>query len=373
MAATRSTARNRPRLSPRARGAARCDACHVDGAGIGWMPDDAQSQPPRVALARPNLKFNHRLHATRGIGCESCHASAATQAMVDARRSADDGELPRLSRRQARGNQATARCGACHLTVPDGRLQVQLATAATIMAGGTGLLEPSGSLRGLRRARSDLPPRPRAGRARRELLPDLPSPQRVRRLPRRGRAAPRHPPLGLRLAARAGRAPQHPRLLLLPPAADLLHRVPPADGRGVRPDGWSTRGQGHEPVRDRHRRQAVPPAGLGARRRRCGHRCPTAAESLRPGQAKHPRRAFPATARRAASPATQPTRRGGRTSRRMVPISAGRPAAGSWPPATSAPASSVTPSVRLSWTANDPANNPEDPLNSWSQRGPHYT
>ena len=46
------------------------------------------------------------------------------------------------------GKQATARCSACHLTEPDGRLQVKLATPATIAAGGTGLLEPSGSLRG---------------------------------------------------------------------------------------------------------------------------------------------------------------------------------------------------------------------------------
>ena len=46
------------------------------------------------------------------------------------------------------GNQATARCSACHLTEPDGRLQVKLATPATVAAGGTGLLQPSGALRG---------------------------------------------------------------------------------------------------------------------------------------------------------------------------------------------------------------------------------
>jgi hypothetical protein len=113
------------------------------------MPDSAEAQPPRVALARPNLKFNHRLHATRGIGCESCHASAAKEGMVTR------ADLPMMASclgchdGKHEGNQATARCGACHLTLPDGRLQVQLATAATLMAGGTGLLEPSGSLRGL--------------------------------------------------------------------------------------------------------------------------------------------------------------------------------------------------------------------------------
>jgi hypothetical protein len=129
-------------------GAARCDACHVDAAGNGWMPVNAISQPPRVALSRPNLKFNHRLHAARGIGCELCHASASTQAMVTR------ADLPMMATCLAchngkhEGNQATARCGACHPTQPDGRLQVQLQTPATIAAGGIGLLQPSGSLRG---------------------------------------------------------------------------------------------------------------------------------------------------------------------------------------------------------------------------------
>ncbi|MES1207509.1 MAG: cytochrome c3 family protein, partial [Pseudomonadota bacterium] len=54
-------------------GAARCDACHVDLAGHGWMPPgsasaDLPAEPPRVVMPRPNLKFNHRLHAARGAG-----------------------------------------------------------------------------------------------------------------------------------------------------------------------------------------------------------------------------------------------------------------------------------------------------------------
>jgi Cytochrome c7 and related cytochrome c len=129
-------------------GPARCDACHVDSTGNGWMPVNAVSQPPRVALVRPNLKFNHRLHAARGIGCELCHASAPMQAMVTR------ADLPMMAscltchNGKHEGNQATARCGACHPTQPDGRLQVKLASPATIAAGGSGLLQPSGSLRG---------------------------------------------------------------------------------------------------------------------------------------------------------------------------------------------------------------------------------
>ena len=46
------------------------------------------------------------------------------------------------------GKQATARCSACHLTEPDGRLKTKLVSAATMAAGATGPLVPSGSLRG---------------------------------------------------------------------------------------------------------------------------------------------------------------------------------------------------------------------------------
>jgi len=134
---------------PAGQGAARCDACHIDSNGNGWLPaltmdGGVALQPPRVDLARPNLKFNHRLHASRGIGCALCHTAAAGQGMV----TRDD--LPMMASCLGchDGKQSTARCGACHLTEPDGRLRVQLTTPATIAAGGTGLLQPSGSLRG---------------------------------------------------------------------------------------------------------------------------------------------------------------------------------------------------------------------------------
>src|SRR3954451_22297834 len=47
------------------------------------------------------------------------------------------------------GKQASARCTACHLAEPDGRVKVRLATTATAAIGGTGLLVPTGSLRGI--------------------------------------------------------------------------------------------------------------------------------------------------------------------------------------------------------------------------------
>jgi c(7)-type cytochrome triheme protein len=129
-------------------GAARCDACHVDGAtGAKWTPGaNATVEPARVVLARPNLKFNHKLHAARGIACALCHASADMQQAPVTR-----ADLPTMATCLGchDGKQATARCSACHLTEPDGRLRTKLVSVATMAAGGTGPLVPSGSLRGI--------------------------------------------------------------------------------------------------------------------------------------------------------------------------------------------------------------------------------
>jgi hypothetical protein len=100
-----------------------------------------------VRTARPNLKFNHKLHAVRGIGCEACHAGVAGEAL------ATRADLPSMALCLAchDGKQASARCGACHLTEPDGRLRTALgspATAAVGTPGSNGKLMPSGSLRG---------------------------------------------------------------------------------------------------------------------------------------------------------------------------------------------------------------------------------
>jgi hypothetical protein len=131
---------------PQGQGAARCDACHVDSAGNRWMPAPAAAEPPRVVLARPNLKFNHKLHAQRGIACALCHADAEMQHAPVTRVA-----LPLMASCLGchDGKQATARCSACHITEPDGRLKTKLVSAATMAAGGTGPLVPSGSLRGI--------------------------------------------------------------------------------------------------------------------------------------------------------------------------------------------------------------------------------
>jgi len=127
-------------------GAARCDACHVGPDGVGWMPPTPPplgDEPPRVHLARPNLKFNHQLHAARGIGCELCHANVSTGGF------ATRADLPAMALCLAchDGKKATSRCGACHPTEPDGRLKTVLPTGNA--PGEVGKLVPSGSLRGL--------------------------------------------------------------------------------------------------------------------------------------------------------------------------------------------------------------------------------
>jgi len=129
-------------------GAARCDACHLDTKIGGWMPaaKGLAAEPPRVALAHPNLKFNHKLHAQRGIACALCHAEVEMQQAPATR-----ADLPLMASCLGchDGKQATARCTACHIAEPDGRMKTKLVSAATMAVGGTGPLVPSGSLRGI--------------------------------------------------------------------------------------------------------------------------------------------------------------------------------------------------------------------------------
>ena len=119
-----------------------CAACH-----LGWSPGWGQAaEPPRRTAALPNIKFNHQLHAGHGIACETCHAQVSTETEL-----ATEADLPRMALClgcHVGGKQPTARCGACHLTLPDGRLKVNLAVGGPVAAAQTGKLVPSGSLRG---------------------------------------------------------------------------------------------------------------------------------------------------------------------------------------------------------------------------------
>jgi hypothetical protein len=131
---------------------ARCDACHTGWSGAP-LPGGAgaPAEPPRVSVPRPNLKFNHQVHVSRGFGYELCHAAVSTKGLA----TRDDLPLMALCLGCHTGNASTAkqhlptgRCGACHLTLPDGRLKVDLASGGALRAAVEGRLVPSGSLRG---------------------------------------------------------------------------------------------------------------------------------------------------------------------------------------------------------------------------------
>ena len=221
-------------------------------------------------------------------------------------------------------------------------------------AGGTGLLDAVGLAARLRRARADLPARPRAGRPRRELLPHLPPPQRVHRLPRRRRQAARHPPVRLRLAARrstraatrptARRATACRRSASAATSAPGVAADPRAGCPGARPNNPFGTGTG---LKSFH-----PP---GWARDAAGAVIATPRPSSHSLQAKRNIRTCVSCHREEsclACHSTDPTR--GPDSRPTAPASVAQPAAGSWRPATSAPASSATPSGRLELDCDDP-------------------
>jgi Cytochrome c7 and related cytochrome c len=114
---------------------ARCDACHP-----GFVPPPGPAgrfaTPPQVSIPTAALKFNHRLHGTRGIACALCHTGVEEVALATTL------QLPRMGLCLGchDGRQATARCAACHVTLPDGRLRTEFPA---------GSLAPSGSLRGV--------------------------------------------------------------------------------------------------------------------------------------------------------------------------------------------------------------------------------
>ncbi|HEY2903264.1 MAG TPA: cytochrome c3 family protein [Polyangia bacterium] len=126
---------------PKGQPAARCIACH-----IGWSGAEPLSEPPRPLLPTANLKFNHKLHLARGMGCELCHANT----VVTAPGAASDPPMMALCLGCHDGKQASARCAACHLTLPDGRLKTAFPVNAGAGVDGPGVrkLAPSGSLRG---------------------------------------------------------------------------------------------------------------------------------------------------------------------------------------------------------------------------------
>jgi hypothetical protein len=99
-----------------------CSFCHV-GAGA------KEGLVAPVVIPKPNLRFGHKKHLDRNIGCGQCHGRVAELEL------ATRDQLPRMAgcftchqmSGAARGD-AKGDCVTCHLTTPDGRLETTFAT-----------------------------------------------------------------------------------------------------------------------------------------------------------------------------------------------------------------------------------------------------
>jgi hypothetical protein len=100
-----------------------CGTCHLgDGAGVG-------GQVARTVIPDPNLRFSHRAHLDRNIGCGHCHGR------VEELELATRDQLPRMAgclachglTGEAQGG-ASGACTTCHLTDRGGRLDTTFAT-----------------------------------------------------------------------------------------------------------------------------------------------------------------------------------------------------------------------------------------------------
>jgi hypothetical protein len=109
---------------------AACEACHTSA-------DPAH--PDRVQIPAPHIKFNHKAHAAKGIGCQRCHGDLR---QVDL---ATRAQLPTMPlclschSQNAQEHRANSRCTTCHPPRPDGTLETHFAS---------GTLVPSGTLKG---------------------------------------------------------------------------------------------------------------------------------------------------------------------------------------------------------------------------------
>lgn len=123
-----------------------CDTCHP-GFEPRWLPgatfaDTHQVEvfPPAMVIPEPHIKFNHKVHADKAIGCDRCH-----QDMASVELATRDNALPLMATcidchdgrpgGDSPDSGAPNACKTCHLTHPDGRIDTDLPG---------GKLEPAG-------------------------------------------------------------------------------------------------------------------------------------------------------------------------------------------------------------------------------------
>ncbi len=101
----------------------RCELCHTgEGAGV-------RGKVAPVVIPSPNLKFSHKAHADRNIGCAHCHGRVEEIGL------ATRDQLPRMAgcfgchdaAGEAQGDASRA-CTTCHVGGADGRLDTSFST-----------------------------------------------------------------------------------------------------------------------------------------------------------------------------------------------------------------------------------------------------
>ncbi|NUN15019.1 MAG: cytochrome c3 family protein [Myxococcales bacterium] len=105
--------------------ASACKTCHLEfsGAYEGYNPHDeperANIRPQKMTIPEPNLKFNHKIHIDRGIGCETCHAGLDKIAVA-----APENAFPVMGTCLTchDGKSAPDECTTCHLADPGSRM-----------------------------------------------------------------------------------------------------------------------------------------------------------------------------------------------------------------------------------------------------------
>ncbi len=114
-----------------------CETCHP-GFQPKWLPgadftdtSKVEIHPPAIVLPEPHIKFNHKAHLDKGIGCDRCHKS-----MGDIDLATRDNSLPLMAtcidchdgqkNGKSPNSGAPDACKTCHLTNPDGRVDTDL-------------------------------------------------------------------------------------------------------------------------------------------------------------------------------------------------------------------------------------------------------
>lgn len=117
---------------------AACETCHP-GYVPEWLPgadfsktSEVKVHPPAVVFPEPHIKFNHKVHLQKGVGCDTCHGT-----MKDVDLATVDNALPVMATciDCHDGKQAANACKTCHLTEPSGRIDTDLPTGKLVPAG----------------------------------------------------------------------------------------------------------------------------------------------------------------------------------------------------------------------------------------------